>query len=141
MIETGLRQWILQQASIVNRLTGSGSSPVYIDDADQDAHEYMLIESAGVEADDTLDDFAPENDLIDETVGVTVKAATVGKAKSIAQSLLQAGISRISGQLGNRNVEGIWFQGMESDYEPPDEGEAKGRHTQTINLQFHHRGR
>lgn len=144
MISVGLREWILGQHPVVSRLSGSGPEPVFVDEAEPGTREYILISGGTVDPGATLDeDDAAHNGLVSEDIDLDVKCETAGKARLVGKLLLDSlfgNAGNYTGTMGDRYVDGIWLDSMSPSYEPPMDGEAKGRHVATITLTVHHRG-
>ncbi|WP_437228769.1 hypothetical protein SH661x_001071 [Planctomicrobium sp. SH661] len=143
MIETGLRTWLLANAP-VHSLTGSGTDPVFIDDAPPNSREYFLISLIDGDYANTVDANDPTHrDLVDEEIDLDVKAETIGRAKAAGKDILDTLFpeegDNFTGVMGDRQVDAIYLEGVKAGYEQPLNGETKGRHVYQITLRIHSR--
>ncbi|HWL09552.1 MAG TPA: hypothetical protein VNQ76_14175 [Planctomicrobium sp.] len=144
MIETGLRTWLLSQTAVISQLTGSGAEPVFIDDAPPNSREYILISVTDGDYGNTVDpNDKTHRDLVDEEVDLDVKCETAGKALRVGNLLLDAlfpeDSDNFTGTMGTREVEAVYLQDCKAGYEPPLNGETRGRHVNQITLRIHNR--
>lgn len=137
MIESGLREWLLQQSAILALLSGSGAQPVYIDQADVGSGEYLLIESQDTDLQNTLNpDEGGLEEVISEPVTITVKGETRDRANNVARRIANA-LADAVGNIGNRLVYAVNFEGFTSSRENPD-GAPSGRRLVELRFTIQH---
>jgi hypothetical protein len=106
-------------------------SEVYVNTAEQSASlSYLLLTQIDNEFNLRLDG---TGGLIFTDVDVDCKAATYVKAQTLADAV-KAYFQDYTGTAGDDTVKAVLLNGERSDYEPPQDGSAIGKHV--ISLDF-----